>query len=94
MFGRPISECTHVEGAVTYNPVALVHALPVFSSWCVPDFSVHTGVFLPLFSVTRRTARTLPLYEQVNRRCKAFTLFHLLAFVACTIRTWSLRTLR
>src|ERR1017187_9391679 len=57
-------------------------------SWSTP------GVFLPWFSVTRRTARTLPLYEWVSRRCKARTLPHLLAFVACTIRTWSRRTLR
>src|ERR1700732_1176616 len=57
-------------------------------SWSTP------GVFLPLFSVTLRTARTLPLYEWVSRRCKACTLPHLLSFVACTIRTWSRRTLR
>jgi hypothetical protein len=37
---------------------------------------------LPSFSVTSRTARTLPLYEWVNRRCKARTLPHLLSFVA------------
>jgi len=47
----------------------------------------HYRVFLPAFSVTRRTARTLPLYEQVSRCCKAFTLFHRPAFHACTIRT-------
>jgi hypothetical protein len=64
----------------------------VFSG--VSQISLSTpGVFLPEFSVTRRTARTLPLYEQVSRRCKAFTLPHLPAFVACTIRTWSRRTL-
>jgi len=33
-------------------------------------------------------------YEWVSRCCKARTLPHLLAFVACTIRTWSRRTLR
>jgi hypothetical protein len=41
-----------------------------FLLWCVPNFLVHTGVFLPLFSVTRRTARTLPLYTlcwQIHR---------------------------
>jgi len=38
--------------------------LPVSSfSGVSPNFLVHTGVFLPVFSVTRRTARTLPLYE-------------------------------
>src|SRR5215472_4623028 len=52
------------------------------------------GVFLPLFSVTRRTARTLPLYEWVSRCCKACTLPHLPSFVAFAIRTWSRRTLR
>src|ERR1700732_3048483 len=57
-------------------------------SWSTP------GVFLPVFSVTRRTARTLPLYEWVNRRCRACTLPHLRSFVACAIRTWSRRTLR
>src|ERR1700692_2369749 len=61
----------------------------------VSQISLSTpGVFLPLVSVTRRTARTLPLYEWVSRRCRARTLPHLLAFVACTIRTWSRRTLR
>src|SRR5437868_12728506 len=30
----------------------------------------------------------------VSRRCRARTLPHLFAFVACTIRTWSRRTLR
>src|SRR5260370_34812512 len=45
------------------------------------------AVFLPLFSVTRRTARTLPLYEQVSRRCKAFTLFHRPALIAPSSQT-------
>jgi hypothetical protein len=45
--------------------------------WCVPDFLVHTRGFLALFSVTRRTAETLPLYEWVSRRCKARALPHL-----------------
>src|SRR5215469_4774723 len=53
----------------------------------VPDFSVHSRGFLARIFGTRRTARTLPLYEQVSRRCKAFTLFHRPAFHACTIRT-------
>src|SRR5580693_6092622 len=39
-------------------------------SWSTP------GVFLPLFSVTRRTARTLPLWEWVSKRCRARTLPH------------------
>ena len=35
------------------------------------------GVRLPVFSVTRLTARALPLNEWVSKRCKAFTLPHL-----------------
>ncbi len=50
------------------------------------------GVFLPGFSVTRLTARALPLNEWVSRCCKACTLCHLPAFVACTIRACSRRT--
>ena len=50
------------------------------------------GVCLPWFSVTRRTANALSLNERVSRRCKAFTLPHRPAFVACTIRAWSRRT--
>jgi len=46
------------------------------------------------FSVTRRTAKILPLNEWVSRRCKALTLPHLPSFTAFTIRTWSRRTLR
>src|SRR5207244_11676135 len=38
------------------------------------------GVFLPWFSVTRRTARALPLNEWVKRRCNACTLPHLFSF--------------
>ncbi len=43
------------------------------------------GVFLPWFSVTRLTARALPLNEWVKSRCKAWTLPHLFSFVAFTI---------
>src|SRR6266446_4296524 len=50
------------------------------------------GVFLPGFSVTRLTARALPLNEWVSRCCKACTLCHLPTFVACTIRACSRRT--
>ncbi len=50
------------------------------------------GVFLPWFSVTRRTAKALPLNEWVSRCCRAFTLPHRPAFVAFTIRAWSRRT--
>ena len=39
-------------------------------TWSTP------GVRWPWFSVTRRTARTLALYEWVSRRCKALTLPH------------------
>src|SRR5712692_8562505 len=52
------------------------------------------GVRLPVFSVTRRTARALPLNEWVSRRCSAFTLPHLPSCVALTIRAWSRRTVR
>jgi hypothetical protein len=52
------------------------------------------GVFLPWFSVPRRTARALPLNEWVSRRCRAFTLPHLPSCVALTIRAWSRRTWR
>ena len=62
--------------------------------WCVPDFLVHPRGFLALVFRHSSNSKTLPLYEWVSRRCKAFTLPHLLAFVACTIRTWSRRTLR
>ena len=47
---------------------------------------IGSGSLLPLFSVTRRTARALPLNEWVKSRCKAFTLPHLFSFVAFTIR--------
>jgi hypothetical protein len=50
------------------------------------------GVFLPWFSVTRRTARALPLNEWVSRCCKACTLCHLPSFVAFMIRACSRRT--
>src|SRR5437879_2429324 len=52
------------------------------------------GVRLPWFSVTRLTARALPLNEWVSNRCKALTLPHLPALVACTIRAWSRLTFR
>src|SRR5580692_5142811 len=51
------------------------------------------GVRLPEFSVTRRMARSLPLRERVSRCCKAFTLCHLPACIAFTIRAWSRLTL-
>src|SRR5258708_29825903 len=51
------------------------------------------GVVLPWFSVTRLTARALPLNEWVSKCCKAFTLPHLPSCVALTIRAWSRRTL-
>lgn len=52
------------------------------------------AVFLPWFSVTRRTARALPLNEWVRRCCRAFTLPHFPSCVALTIRAWSRRTFR
>src|SRR6266699_6743232 len=52
------------------------------------------GVFLPWFSVTRLTARALPLNEWVSKRWRAFTFPHLPSCVALTIRAWSRRTLR
>jgi len=50
------------------------------------------GVFLPWFSVTRLTARALPLNEWVKRRGLALTLPHLFSCVAFTILAWSRRT--
>jgi len=49
---------------------------------------------LPSFSVTRLTARALPLNEWVRRGCKARTLPPLSACIAFTIRAWSRRTVR
>jgi hypothetical protein len=61
-FCRPTSGYRHVAGAKIDNPYASVHVLPVSSSLVCPKFpGPHPGVFLPLFSVTRRTARTVPL---------------------------------
>src|SRR5437867_11822719 len=63
--------------------------------WGVSQITWSTpGVAPPLFSVTRLTARALPLNEWVSRRCKALTLPHLPCCVALTIRAWSRRTLR
>lgn len=68
---------------------------PLLRSWCMAialltgsvQVTLSTpGVFLPWFSVTRLTARALPLYEWVSRCCKACTLCHLPTFVALTIR--------
>ena len=50
------------------------------------------GVVLPWFSVTRRTARALPLNEWVSRCCKALPCPSLPSCVAFTIRAWSRRT--
>src|SRR5215471_4844559 len=50
------------------------------------------GVFLPWFSVTRLTARALPLNEWVSKCCKACTLCHLPAFAPRTIPASSRRT--
>lgn len=44
------------------------------------------GVFLPLFSVTRFTAKALPENERVSSHCKAFTLPQRPSRVAFTIR--------
>src|SRR6476620_10508155 len=44
-------------------------------------------VRLPLFSVTRFTARALPLNEQVSNRCKTLTLPQRSSQNALTIRT-------
>src|SRR5271157_3411639 len=52
------------------------------------------GVRLPLFSVTRFTARALPLNEQVSSRCKALTLPQRPICDALTIRVCSLCTCR
>ena len=50
------------------------------SAFCCGVFQIAPstpGVRLPVFSVTRLTARALPLNERVSKRCKAFTLPHL-----------------
>jgi len=52
------------------------------------------GVCLPGFSVTRLTAKALPLHEWVSKCCKAFTLPHLPSWTAFTIRACSRRTIR
>src|SRR5260370_3195226 len=51
------------------------------------------GVFLPWFSVTRFTARALPLNEWVRRRCSVFTFPHFPSCVALTMRVCSRLTL-
>src|SRR5262245_15899247 len=66
-------------------------AIPLLSGSCQVTLST-PGVFLPWFSVTRRTARALPLNEWVSRCCKACTCCHLPAFVALTIRACSRHT--
>ncbi len=52
------------------------------------------GVRLPLFSVTRFTAKALPLNEQVRSRCKALTLPQRPNCDALTIRACSRSTCR
>jgi hypothetical protein len=56
------------------------------------------AVLLPSFSVTRRTANTLALYEPASGRCRACALRRLPHCIAFTIRTsgapWARRTLR
>ena len=47
------------------------------------------AVLFPAFSVTRLTARSLPLCERVSRCCKAWTLFYLPACMALAIRACS-----
>ena len=49
-------------------------------------------VFLPVFSVTRFTARALAENEWVSRCCRAFTLFYRPPCIAFTIRAWSFLT--
>src|SRR5438552_9509097 len=94
-FCRPTLGCKHVAGAETDNPYALVHVLPVFSSLVCPKFlGQHRGFSCHCFPSLVERRELCPLYEWVSRRCRARTLPHLFAFVACTIRTWSRRTLR
>src|SRR5215470_3482236 len=52
------------------------------------------GVRLPVFSVTRRTARQRALNERVRMNCRARTLRFLPNCCACTIRLCKRRTLR
>ena len=58
------------------------------STWSTPE------VRLPLFSVTRFTARALPLNEQVSNRCKHRTLPQRPSRDALTIRACSRVTCR
>ncbi len=91
------SSKVHYEESIAAGGLcSLVAASGVWPFLCFPGLSRVTlstpGVFLPWFSVTRRTARALPLNEWVSRCCKACTLCHLPAFVALTIRACSRRT--
>jgi hypothetical protein len=52
------------------------------------------GVHLPWFSVTRFTAKALPLSERMSKRCNAFALRRLPSCHAFTIRTCKLLTRR
>src|ERR1700730_2423877 len=52
------------------------------------------GVHLPWFSVTRFTAKALPLSERMSSRCKAFALRRLPSCHAFTIRVCKLLTRR
>src|SRR5258708_11638875 len=52
------------------------------------------GVLLPLFPVTRSTAKALPLNEWVRSRCRIFTLPQRPSRVAFTIRACSRLTWR
>ncbi len=91
-FCRPISVYRHVVEVAIDTLYSSMHVQPEFY---LPVFSRLPGPYLefscqyfPSLVERREPCRC----KWVSRRCRDFTLFHLPAFVACTIRTWSRRT--
>ena len=78
-FGRVLLRDIHSpERLRACSPVAAGGVWPQSSGGAWSRFPrPRPAVLLPRFSVTRLTARALPLYEWVSRRCRARTLFHL-----------------
>ena len=69
---------TRLNGCGAGSPAAAGPAKAVAFFSGVSQITPSTpGSALPWFSVTRRTARALPLNEWVSRCCKALTLPHL-----------------
>src|SRR6266705_6859229 len=94
-FCRPTSGCKHVAGAEIDNPYASVHELPVSSSLVCPKFlGPHLGFSCHCFPSLVERRELCRCRSGSANVAGARTLPHRLAFVACTIRTWSRRTLR